>query len=223
MTQNTSHAVMAQRTEAIDSLDHFPTPPWATRALCKWIEAEVEYIAKQTAWEPACAEGHMVLPLREYFAEVSASAIHWYGGLQEHIGDFLKPGAEPPRIWGRGVDWIITNPPFRLAEEFIARSLRIARVGAAFLVRTSFLEGVGRYERLFAKTPPATALQFSERVVMHKGKLVENGSTATSYCWLVWLQKPTKHPRMGWISPCRRALEKPDDYTPLSAGEGIFG
>ena len=28
--QNTSHAVMAQRTEAKDSLDNFPTPPWAT-------------------------------------------------------------------------------------------------------------------------------------------------------------------------------------------------
>jgi hypothetical protein len=31
--QNTSHAVMAQRHEAADSPDDFPTPPWATRAL----------------------------------------------------------------------------------------------------------------------------------------------------------------------------------------------
>lgn len=34
MAQNRSHAVMSQRVEAHDSLDHFPTPPWATRALC---------------------------------------------------------------------------------------------------------------------------------------------------------------------------------------------
>ena len=33
MKQNTSYAVMAQRAEAKDSLDDFPTPPWATRAL----------------------------------------------------------------------------------------------------------------------------------------------------------------------------------------------
>ena len=31
--QNTSHAVMAKRFEENDSLDDFPTPPWATRAL----------------------------------------------------------------------------------------------------------------------------------------------------------------------------------------------
>ena len=35
--QNTSHAVMAQRSEAKDSLDDFPTPPWATRALFEHI------------------------------------------------------------------------------------------------------------------------------------------------------------------------------------------
>src|SRR3546814_6501707 len=35
VSQNTSHAVMAQRVEAHDSLDYFPTPPWATRALIR--------------------------------------------------------------------------------------------------------------------------------------------------------------------------------------------
>jgi hypothetical protein len=34
--QNTSYAVMAQRIEAQDSLDDFPTPPWA-RALKEHI------------------------------------------------------------------------------------------------------------------------------------------------------------------------------------------
>lgn len=37
MSQNTSHAVMAQRAEAHDSLDDFPTPPWATRALIEHV------------------------------------------------------------------------------------------------------------------------------------------------------------------------------------------
>lgn len=35
--QNTSHAVMAQRYEAADSPDDFPTPPWATRALIEHV------------------------------------------------------------------------------------------------------------------------------------------------------------------------------------------
>ena len=37
MTQNRSHAVMQQRHEAHDSLDDFPTPPWATRALMECV------------------------------------------------------------------------------------------------------------------------------------------------------------------------------------------
>ena len=37
MVQNTSHAVMAQRIEAADSPDDFPTPPWATRALIEHV------------------------------------------------------------------------------------------------------------------------------------------------------------------------------------------
>jgi hypothetical protein len=31
--QNTSHAVMSAADRAPDSLDEFPTPPWAARAL----------------------------------------------------------------------------------------------------------------------------------------------------------------------------------------------
>lgn len=37
MSQNCSSAVMQQRSEPRDSLDDFPTPPWATRALCEWL------------------------------------------------------------------------------------------------------------------------------------------------------------------------------------------
>lgn len=65
--QNTSHAVMAQRVEAHDSLDHFPTPPWATRALCEHV---IE-LRGRTVWEPACGEGYMAKPLKEYAASMA--------------------------------------------------------------------------------------------------------------------------------------------------------
>ena len=38
MSQNRSSAVMQQRSEPHDSLDDFPTPPWATRALCQHLQ-----------------------------------------------------------------------------------------------------------------------------------------------------------------------------------------
>ena len=204
MAQNTSHAVMAQRKEAHDSLDLFPTPPWATRALCEWIEGCYN-VKELTAWEPACGLGHMSRVLKEYFKEVRSSDIHGYG--HGEIINFLFVGKDET------AGWIITNPPFNHAEEFIDRALPRARFGVAMLVRTSFLEGVGRFNRLFNTMAPTDILQFVERVPMHKGRLLEKGSTATSYCWIIYRKVHLKtQTRFDWLAPCRKRLERKEDY-----------
>jgi hypothetical protein len=221
MSQNTSSAVMQQRSEPHDSLDDFPTQPWATRALMEHViiphmglTARRE-LKLQTVWEPACNRGHMARPLQEYFGYVRTSDIHDYSTAnwcQDRVVDFLFPGSESPAIAAAGAEWIITNPPFRLAEQFIERARQIKGwQGTAMIVRTAFLEGVGRYERLYALNPPTVVAQFTERVPMVKGRLTATGSTATAYCWLVWMANMSPRP-MVWIPPCRRQLEKPGDY-----------
>jgi hypothetical protein len=249
MAQNTSSAVMAQRVEPHDSLDDFPTQPWATRALCEhvifrlgkpdWNQScpdTVLYRHQQLTrdivcpngaiippkfpieglkvWEPACNRGHMARPLAEYFGRVFTSDIFDYSAEydgQERVIDFLWPGSESPCIAAQGVDWIISNPPFRLAEQFIARAREIAKVGVAMIVRTSFLEGVGRYQNLFSVDPPNIVAQFTERVPMVKGRLTADGSTATAYCWLVWM-RDVPGTKLVWIPPCRKQLERAEDY-----------
>lgn len=206
---------MQQRFEAHDSLDDFPTPPWATRALIKHVIEYYNYVVStSTCWEPACNRGYMVRPLSESFSHVWASDVANYGfGTQ---GDFLIPGQVP---WddGRGVDWIISNPPFRLAEQFIERAEQVATVGYAFLVRTSFLESVGRYDSLFSKRPPSVVGQFVERVPMVKGRYDPKASTATSYCWLVWFKGSGPSTQLHWIPPCRARLERETDWPERSA------
>lgn len=216
MSQNTSHAVMAQRAEPHDSLDDFPTQPWATRALVEHVIIPQMGLSGRTelkrlsVWEPACNRGHMSRPLREYFGRVIESDVHRYG--HHHVGDFLMHGQEPPSVSVAGADWVITNPPFRLAEQFIVRSRLVKGWrGTAMILRTAFLEGVGRYERLFALNPPTIVAQFVERVPMVKGRLTATGSTATAYCWLVWMEGISPKP-MVWIPPCRRQLERAGDY-----------
>jgi hypothetical protein len=73
MKQNTSHAVMAQRGEPRDSLDDFPTPPWATRALCEKLIGAGHDLTGMSEWEPARGQGYMARPLAEYFGTVYAS------------------------------------------------------------------------------------------------------------------------------------------------------
>lgn len=206
MSQNRSSAVMQQRSEPHDSLDDFPTPPWATRALCEflqvWCEEPLEPLRVR---EPAANRGHMVGALAEYFGDVDASDVHDYG-VGFPVRDFLWAP------WSaQMVDWTITNPPFRLAEQFIAQALASSRIGVAMIVRAAFLEGVGRHERLFSTAPPAVVLQFTERVVMHKGRLAPEGSTATAYAWLIWRHGFTDT-RLRWIAPCRKRLERAGDY-----------
>lgn len=224
MSQNRSSAVMQQRVEAHDSLDDFPTPPWATRALCEWLRngPPSEPLDMRSVREPAANRGHMVAPLAEFFGSVEAADVHDYGaGFPQR--DYLF-GAAPEMV-----DWTITNPPFRLAAQFIERALDTSRHGVAVIVRSAFLEGQDRYEQLFARHPPAFVLQLSERVGMFKGRLMRLGTkyvardgtersaaTATAYCWIVWLTG-SHDTRLRWIPPCRERLERDGDYPPAEA------
>lgn len=202
--QNTSHAVMSQRIEPADSPDDFPTPPWATRALIEHIIG-AERVRGMSCLEPACGRGYMSKPLAEYFGSVSSSDAYAYG-----FGD-LRNFLDYP-FEALSHDWVITNPPFRLAEEFVERSLMVARKGVAILARTVFLESVGRYEGIFKDRPPTVFAQFSERVPMVRGRVDAKASTATGYAWFVWEKDAAIAPRLAWVPPCRRKLERVGDY-----------
>lgn len=206
-----STAVMSRRFEPADSLDYFPTPPWATRAFCTHVLPLFEVIDPVTglfgvdAIDPACGEGHMAAVLREYMPAVTASDIFPYGF--GGVADFMHPD----EIYApRG--WVITNPPFKLAVDFVQRALSIAKRGVAMLVRTAFLEGEERQELLFGPNPPALIAQYVERVPMHKGRWSVNGTSATAYCWLVWLAGGAREPRFTWIPKSRKILTNPDDW-----------
>lgn len=196
---------MAQRIEPQDSPDDFPTPPWATRALAEYILEDKASLRRLTCLEPACGAGYMAKPLREYFGEVVAADAYDYG--YGEIRDFLIYPYRP-----NSADWVITNPPFRLAEDFVIRAISIARRGVAILARSVFLESVGRYEGIFRKMPPTKFAQFVERVPMVKGRLDRKATTATGYAWLVWEKHISGPPRLMWVPPCRKELERISDY-----------
>ena len=208
LSGNRSHAVVSQRTEKKDSLDDFPTPPWATRALIEHVIG-VERVRDQNVWEPAANRGFMARPLNKYFASVAESDVHDYGYCA--VTDFLNAYGMKGYF-----NWIITNPPFNKAQQFIEVAQKTATDGVAMLVRTSFLEGVMRYQTMYLKNPPDIVAQFSERVPMVKGRIDAKASTATSYCWLVWyidhLPDVEKTTILRWIPPCRKQLEREGDY-----------
>jgi hypothetical protein len=207
MKQNKSMAVMQNLHDRSDMLQNYPTPPWATRALCEVLKHRGFDLSFQSVREPAAGQGHMARPLGEYFKRGLCSDAYDYGA-EFPIVDYLAAGDI------ERTDWTITNPPFRLAQPFIEQALKHSRVGVAMLTRVAFLEGVKRHAELFEPTPPSLVLQFSERVPMVRGRYDPKASTATAYCWLVWMNG-CKGTAFEWIAPCRKRLERPEDFIPF--------
>jgi hypothetical protein len=125
------------------------------------------------------------------------------------------------------VDWIVTNPPFGdRTLQFVLRALELARVGVAMFVRSQWaVEGVGRYAQIFRDRPPTCFAPFVERVPLCKGKWDPDGSTATAYCWLIWVRG--KKPMTPFYIPpgCRKALTRPTDrqrFAPWSMQQSEF-
>lgn len=207
-------AVMAQRREPPDALDFFPTPPWATRALFRHVLPVLGIEALARVWEPACGEGHMAAVIAEFASmPVIATDIFDYGYGTAPV-DFLDQLAPPH---ADDVDWIITNPPFRPADQFALRALDLAKVGVALLLRTQWLESEDRYRSIFRDRPPTLFAPFVERVAMLRGRWDPDASTATSYSWFVWLRGAA--PRAPfWIPPgCRTALSHSRDRERFAA------
>lgn len=191
-------------------LDYFPTPPWAARAGGELIRF-IDPLAR-TLWEPACGEGHMAAALGEAFA-VYSSDIHPFG-YGDTI-DFLSEAAAVPHCGAEGPilpDWIVTNPPFRTAADFLRLGLSRSRRGVALLLRLQFLEGAARYRLLHGAEPLSVCAVFSERVPMTLGRWDPAASTATGYAWLLWRKGQPGPPQLRGIPPGTRArLTLPGD------------
>lgn len=207
-------SVMAHRAPDLDKLDYFPTPPWAARAGAELIRALDPEAS--SVWEPAAGGGHLAHGFADYFATVRESDIFPHReGLE--VVDFLDPEIEDASAF----DWIATNPPFILAEEFIRLAIKRARRGVAMLVRLSFLEGVKRYGLLYGETPVALVAPFAERVPMTKGRWDPAASTATAYAWFIWrTDRVVGDPVLRPIPPGRaKALSRTSDLDRFCAAD----
>jgi hypothetical protein len=141
----------------------------------------------------------MVHVLSEFFGTVHASDVEDYGAGFE-VGSYVGQG--PDVVPRRRPDWIVTNPPFNLAVEFAERALSEAQIGVALLLRTSWMEGAERYERLFRLQPPRIIAPYCERVPMVAGRWDPKASSTTSYAWFVWHQAQfRKETKLIWIAP----------------------
>lgn len=150
-------------------------------------------------WEPACGDGRMSDVLLGAGYTVASTDLYDRGYGTAGI-DFL--------MQSHVVDNIVTNPPFKLAEEFVTRALRLARRKVAIFCRLAWLEGQGRYERIYSVTPPVRVHVFARRVAMTRGgdpTLGANGAGGMMpFCWIVWDRAHVGPTELKWLSPFKK-------------------
>ena len=144
--------------------DFYPTPPECTIALLDFLEAHDVKINR--VWECAAGNGAIAKVLENRGCSVVQTDI--VDGT-----DFITA------VLPEGVDWIITNPPFSLAEAFIIRSIA-AGIPFAFLLKSQFWHSKKRY-RLFLEHPPQYVLPLTWRP-----DFTGQGSSLIDVMWCVW-------------------------------------
>jgi hypothetical protein len=169
-------------------LDAYMTDPRSTKALIA-----IEQIP-QRLWEPCCGDGTgMVTPLREAGYHIECSDVEDYGFPCTFPGLILD-GQHPP-----GIEGIVTNPPYRLALDFIEAALAIVPYHA-WLLRTNFLESMGRLP-FFRDHPPARVWISSRRLpMMHRyGWTGPTAASNTAFAWFVWDAASEQKGKLGWF------------------------
>lgn len=179
--------------------DLYETPAPAVRALM-----QVERLPHRL-WECACGPGAIVSVLRFAGHEVVATDLNDYGCPDSLSGvDFLMEYRAPP-----GVETIITNPPYKLAGEFVEHALTL--VPKVFLLlRLAFLESERRTPILDCGRL-AHVHVFKRRLpMMHRaGWEGPRASSSIAFAWFCWdanHRGPTTMSRIDWKEEQRLAL-----------------
>lgn len=157
--------------------DTYETPPEAVAAL---LDAEP---LPSCIWEPSCGPGAITRVLRTSGRVVYATDLVDYDSPdQDEAGwDFLMEQQVPI-----GVQAIVTNPPYKLATEFIRHGLKLCPK-VIMLLRLSFLESTGRSDIIDGGKLARVHLFRNRLPMMHRMGWEGPKTTSTvPYAWFVF-------------------------------------
>lgn len=171
-----------------DPLDHYRTPEEETdKLLLAWRPR----IQIRKILEPAAGDGAMLRPLHDRFptAAIFARDIDpspLTNGYAVRERDFLdreqwKASGDPAKF-----DLIFTNPPYKRALDFAARSFELLRPGGylVLLLRMNFIESARR-KAWWKKHMPEEVVFLSSRPSFYKSEKGAS-SDASGYAWFIW-------------------------------------
>lgn len=172
--------------------DYYATSPKAVELLL-----EKEKFAHKI-WECAAGEDHIANVLRNHGYEVCSTDIIDRTGHTQVL-DFLTT----EKVFNGD---IITNPPYKYAQEFVEHALDSIRDGnkVAMYLKLTFLEGKNR-QKLFNQKNLKTVYVMACRMGCAKNgdfrnKEEQTESGAVAFAWFVWEKGYIGDPVIKWIN-----------------------
>lgn len=169
-------------------LDYYATDPLAASLLLELEDFE-------NVLEPACGEGHL-------------ANVFLKKGIPVHCSDIADRGYGNVKNFFEYDSWsgqIVTNPPYKIAKEFVEHSLRIVPKGekVAMFLKLQFLEGKAR-KIFFKHNPPKRIYISSSRILCAKNgdfeAIKKSGGSAVAYCWFIWEKGFKGKPEISWFN-----------------------
>lgn len=173
--------------------DFYETPYSITQHL---LEREM-FDFSMTVCEPACGNGAITKILKQYFSPEKIIAYDLEKNFLTENGSY---------------DYIITNPPFSLANDFILKAKTVTKKKFAFLLPLSYLHGKKRHDTIFMdKKYGLKTIYVFTRYPMLGEPLRKDGKYNTGmmvYGWYVFENNYSGKPMIDWIDNNEDVLSK---------------
>lgn len=176
--------------------DFYETPYSMTRHVMDRLDIEKDV----SILEPSCGNGAISKVLKDYdFKDITENDI-------SRGQDFLEYN-------GERVDWIITNPPFSLTQEFIKKGKAVAD-NILLLLPLSYLHGKKRYDEVYSdETYKLKEIYVFTRYPLLGDEIRADGKYRTGmmvYAWFLFSRGYEGETITKWIDNNDDILKKSD-------------
>lgn len=169
------------------SEDFYATPPIAAEDLLKFNI----YPKITNVWECACGNGSLSKVFDKYGLLGKSTDL-----IDRNYGTGNINFLDCKEKWN---GWIITNPPYIYAKEFVEKAIELADIGVAMYLKIQFLESKKRLS-IFKNTPPKYVYVYSRQTPQcaFNGDFNKPTGNAVMYCWFIWIKNYSGDTIIKW-------------------------
>lgn len=182
------------RNKDVADLDFYTSPPdFVNQCISRGI-----IDTTKVAYEPFAGNGDISNLLKDRGITVITNDIIERKISLDYVQDYFSTEYKDPSNY----DYIITNPPYKLAQKFVEQSLPRLKNAAKLVVllRLDFLTSQARGKFFTSVGQLKEVHIFSYRIKCLKEGIDDGASSAVNYAIFVWEKGYNGQPQISWIT-----------------------